>query len=250
MAGRIWVGTSGWNYKHWANGVFYPANLKQSDWLAFYSRSFDTVEINNTFYHLPGKPVFEAWRRITPDNFLFAIKASRFYTHMKKLIEPGANISRLLENARGLQEKLGIILFQLPGRWGYNQERLKTLFAYMDQQNFIPGLRSALEVRDRSWYNPECFSILEQHHVSLVLADQPGFASEGPITSDFVYLRRHGPGGLAGANYSDESIQRDAQNIRTWTRQGLDVYIYFNNDPFGFAVKNALHLKNLFGLKT
>ncbi|MGE5224053.1 MAG: DUF72 domain-containing protein, partial [Omnitrophica WOR_2 bacterium] len=119
---------------------------------------------------------------------------------------------------------------------------------YMDEQRYIPGLRSALEIRDRTWYNPECFRILEQHHVSLVLADQPGFASEGPVTSNFIYLRRHGPGGPAGANYTDDMIQEDARNIQNWAGQGMDIYVYFNNDPSGFAVKNAILLKELLGI--
>jgi uncharacterized protein YecE (DUF72 family) len=243
MAGRIFVGTSGWNYKHWSKGVFYPRELKPPDWLAYYARSFDTVEINFTFYRLPDKSVFDSWRRETPEDFVFAVKASRFITHMKKLLDPGEHVPRLLENASGLAEKLGVILYQLPPRWRFNPERLRGLLEVMDRQAVVPGVRTALEVRDESWYNPACFAILEEHNAALVLADQPGFAVEGPLTADFAFLRRHGPGVIYGSDYPDESLRADAGRLRAWAAEGRDAYIYFNNDASGFAIRNARTLK-------
>ncbi len=244
---RAWVGTSGWNYKHWSNGVFYPEGLKARDWLEFFARRFDTVEINNTFYNLAKKSVFESWRDGTPPGFCFAVKVYRSITHRKKLLDVEETLAPFLENAAGLGDKLGPLLFQLPPRWHYNSERLKSLLEYMDWQRLVPDARWALEVRDESWYNQELFDLLCEHHVALVLADQPGFAAKGPVTADFVFVRRHGPKQLYSSNYSEELLQQDAQAIQEWLDQGRDVYIYFNNDAQGYAVRNAIRLKELLG---
>ncbi len=242
---RAWVGTSGWNYKHWSNGVFYPEGLKASGWLEFYARHFDTVEINNTFYNLARKSVFESWRDGSPPGFLFAVKVYRYITHRKKLLEIEETLPPFLENAAGLGDKLGPLLFQLPPRWHYNGERLKALLDYMDWQRLLPGARWALEVRDESWHNDELFGLLREHNVALALTDQPGFAALGPLTTDFVYVRRHGPKGMYTSNYSEDLLQEDAKKIREWTAGGREVFIYFNNDAQGFAIKNALRLKEL-----
>ncbi len=248
MNASAFIGTSGWNYKHWANGVFYPPGLKQADWLAYYCRFFDTVEINNTFYRLPSREVFESWKDGTPPGFNFAIKASRFYTHMKRLLNPEVSVSAFLENANGLGEKLGVILFQLPGRWGFQADRLRNMLEYIHSQTILPGFRAALEIRDESWYVPECFDLLKEYDVALVMADQPGFAALGPVTASFVYLRRHGPGALYASNYPEEALQADANRMRAFNDQGRDVYLYFNNDAGGFAVRNALRVKEILGI--
>jgi uncharacterized protein YecE (DUF72 family) len=247
MAARAYVGTSGWNYKHWADGVFYPKGLKQSEWLAYFTRYFDTVEINNTFYHLPARKVFEEWYDSTPDDFTFAVKASRFITHMKKLANPEEHAALFLQNASGLREKLGVVLWQLPPYWKFNKERLEDLFEFISGQDIVTGLRSALEVRHESWNSEECFEVLRRYNVSLALADWPGLSLDGPVTADFVFLRRHGPGSLYASDYPDSYLKRDAMRIVEWLAEGKDVYIYFNNDAFGYAVKNALRLKELLG---
>jgi uncharacterized protein YecE (DUF72 family) len=242
---RAYIGTSGWNYKHWMNGVFYPHGLKPDAWLRYYSQFFDTVEVNNTFYGLPGKHVFERWRVISPPDFVFSLKASRFYTHIKRLDEPQLSMGKFFENASGLGEKLGVVLFQLPPNWGFNPERLQIMLDYLDHQELVPNLRSALEIRDESWYNPACFQMLREHNVSLVLADKPGFAAEGPVTANFIFLRRHGPGAMYASNYQEEMLSSDARKIKAWMGEGKDVYIYFNNDMAGYAVRNATRLKEL-----
>lgn len=243
MPGKVYLGTSGWNYRHWSGGVFYPKGSKPSEWLSYYARSFDSVEINYTFYRLPEKNVFETWYEETPPDFTFTVKASRFITHLKKLLDPQEHVPRLLENASGLKDKLGVVLYQLPPYWGFDRERLEGLLQVIDRQEIVPGVRSALEVRDESWYNQVLFAILREHNVPLVLADQPGFAAEGPLTADFVFLRRHGPGERYASNYPDEMLKKDAWRIREWIAEGRDVYIYFNNDVHGYAVQNALTLK-------
>jgi uncharacterized protein YecE (DUF72 family) len=125
---------------------------------------------------------------------------------------------------------------------GFDRERLQGLLRVLDRQEIVPGVRAALEVRDESWYNEGLFEILRLQDVPLVLADQPGFAADGPLTADFVFLRRHGPGERYGSNYPDSLLKRDGQHIRDWIAEGRDVYIYFNNDAHGYAVKNALSL--------
>jgi uncharacterized protein YecE (DUF72 family) len=244
---HAYVGTSGWNYKHWAEGVFYPHGLKQTVWLRYYSRYFSSVEVNNTFYRLPEKHVFEHWCENSPEGFIFSIKASRFYTHIKRLAEPQISLANFLENATGLGDKLGVILFQLPPHWGFQPDRLRGMLDYLDQQDFIPGVRAALEIRDESWYNPSVFQMLDDHNVALALADKPGFAAEGPSTASFVFVRRHGPGAMYASNYPEEALQQDAASMRSWMAEGKDVYIYFNNDLGGYAVRNAQRLKEILG---
>jgi uncharacterized protein YecE (DUF72 family) len=243
MAARCLVGTSGWNYKHWAGGVFYPAGMKPSNWLDHYGRCFDSVEINNSFYRLPEKRTFQKWYEIPPENFAFAVKASRFITHMKRLANPEDHLPPFLENASALKKKLGVILFQLPPYWKFNKDRLEKFFHFLSRQQILPGLRSALEVRHKSWICEACFDVLRKYDVSLALADWPGLSVEGPLTASFVFIRRHGPGSLYASNYSDAHLKRDAQKIRLWIFEGKDVYLYYNNDAYGYAVKNALTLK-------
>ncbi len=242
--GRCLIGTSGWNYPHW-EGRFYPSGLPQERWLDHYCRYFDTVEINLTFYRLPERDTFQHWKKGTPKGFVFAAKASRFFTHMKKLKDPERNIVRFLENAAGLGEKLEVILFQLPPYWKANVERLKALIDYMERQETLPGVRSVLEVRHESWLREEVFHILEDANWSLCLADWPGLEVEGPVTADFVYLRRHGPASLYSSCYTDYMIQRDAERVVEWIKGKKDVYIYYNNDAYGYAVQNALTLKEM-----
>ena len=243
MSGRYFVGTSGWNYKHWSEGVFYPAGMKQFDWFSYYCRYFGSVEINNSFYRLPEKRVFEKWYETAPDNFIFAVKASRFITHMKKLAKPEDHVTLFLENASGLREKLGVVLFQLPPYWKFNRDRLEGFFHFLRRQDILPGLRLALEIRHKSWYCPPCCDILSKYNISLALTDWPELPVEGPLTADFVFIRRHGPESLYASNYPVSFLKREAQRIRTWLADGKDVFIYFNNDAFGYAVKNALTLQ-------
>jgi uncharacterized protein YecE (DUF72 family) len=227
--------------------VFYPEGLKPSRWLEHYCRHFDTVEVNNTFYHLPARRVFEEWRQRTPAGFTFAIKASRFITHMKKLAQPEEHVALFLQNAAELGDKLGVVLFQLPPFWKFNGERLEGLLAYLAKQKMIRRVRMALEVRHQSWLCDACLALLRRCNVALVLADWPELPVEGPLTADFVFVRRHGPGSLYASDYPEAALKRDAKRARQWLTEGKDVYEYFNNDACGYAVQNALRLRELIG---
>ncbi len=243
--GRILIGTSGYNYPHWWGGVFYPSDLPQRKWLEFYSEHFDTVELNVSFYRLPGKEIFEGWYRKTPKNFIFAVKGSRYITHMKRLKECRDPLVLFFENASALKEKLGVVLWQLPPRFKFQKERLEEFCVLLSTLPRSKAVRHAFEFRDHSWFSNEAFRILEEFHFAFCIAHGSGLPPVERVTSDFVYLRFHGGEVLYASNYSDEELGKWAEKIRTWEKKKKWVFTYFNNDAYGFAVRNALTLKKI-----
>jgi uncharacterized protein YecE (DUF72 family) len=242
MTGRLWIGTSGYVYPHWRRRV-YPARLPARDWLPFYAGLFDTVELNNPFYRLPSRAAFAAWAAAVPPGFLFAVKASRYLTHLKRLREPRAPLDRLLRRVRPLARTLGPVLFQLPPQFHADLPRLATFLRVLGRQPHLPGLRVALEVRHPSWLVPETIDLLRKAGVALCLHDSRALAVTGPITAEFVYVRRHGHPGRRHGAYPAAALRADARRIRKWLGDGLDVYVYFNNDGGGAAVSDALGLR-------
>lgn len=239
---RVLVGTSGWNYKHWGEGVFYPKGLPSSRWLAFYVQHFDTVEINNSFYRLPSAENFTDWRFRAPENFTFAVKASRFLTHLKRLKEPEQPLRLLRSRVVMLGEHLGPLLFQLPPGFRMDRDRLDVFLRALRKSTAERRIRSAIEIRDASWMVPEVFNLLRQYNVALCFADWRDQHVTEPLTADFVYVRRHyGP---RNGSYTKEGLHRDARQIQRWRAEGLDCYIYFNNDGGGHAVRNAQYLRS------
>lgn len=237
--GRWRVGTSGWVYPHW-RGVFYPADLPQSRWFEYYARHFDTVEINNTFYRLPGEHTFDRWRAQAPPGFLYAVKASRYITHVRRLRECAEPLARFLGRARRLGPALGPVLYQLPPRWRPNLPRL-TAFVQM-----LPAdLTHVLEFRDGRWFTSEVLDILRRHGVSFCIFHMGDAETPLAVTAATVYIRMHGAGERYGGCYDVEALRRWAERIRGWCAAGHDVYVYFNNDAFGHAVRNACTLKEL-----
>ena len=232
--GRFRVGTSGYQYEHW-RGVFYPRELPRAQWFAYYARHFDTVEINNTFYRLPAAEVFDAWRKAAPAGMTYALKFSRFGTHMKRLRDPEQPVALFLERARRLRTTLGPILVQLPPRWHVNLERLQAFLAVLPRSR-----RWALELRDPSWLCEPVYALLAKYRVALCVHDM---LPEHPrrLTADFTYLRFHGR--RYSGSYSRAALAAQARTIRDWLAQGTDVYAYFNNDAEGHAVRNALDLR-------
>ncbi len=243
---RASIGTSGWNYRHWADGVFYPTGLKSGSWLAYFVKHFQTVEINNTFYRLPTETAFENWRRQAPQDFTFSVKASRFLTHIKRLKEPEEPLNLFLSRSMVLKNHLGPVLFQLPPKFNLNLPRLEQFLLSIDRQSANGNFRSVFEFRDPSWLVPEVFELLRAHNCALCLADWRDMPIAGPLTAHFVYVRRHYGNGVGG-NYTKTALRRDAAQIRGWLQQGLDVYFYFNNDREGFAIQNALFLQEELG---
>jgi len=233
---NIRIGCSGWQYRHW-RGDFYPAELPQSRWLEYYAERFDTVEINNTFYHLPDAPTFAAWGRRAPRGFIYAVKASRYLTHMKKLKEPAEPIRRFFTRARALGRAFGPILYQLPPRWPVNVGRLETFLRALPR-----GRRHTIEFRDPSWYTDDVFARLARHKVALCLHDMAGSATGRLAVGPFVYVRFHGVQKYTG-RYDDATLDAWAAWLAARVREKLPVYAYFNNDTGGHAPRDAARLR-------
>jgi uncharacterized protein YecE (DUF72 family) len=236
-SGQIRVGTSGWHYSHWV-GLFYPETMAPEDYLAFYASRFDTVEINNTFYHLPTEAAVLGWRRSAPPGFIFAVKASRYITHFRKLKDPEEPLANVIGRAQLLEDRLGPILFQLPPRWHFNPDRLASFLAALP-----PGHRYALEFRDPSWLDEQAYSLMREHGVALCIHDSGGHWWPQVLTASFVYLRFHGPDGRYEGHYRTDELSGWAATFRSWAEEGRDVYAYFNNDWQGHALRDATELR-------
>ena len=275
----IYIGTSGWSYGDWADGVFYPEDLKEKDWLKYYSRHFKSVEINATFYHQMSVKAYQNWHKTVPKDFVFAVKISRFLTHVKKLNEPKEPWQRFINNAKLLKEKLGPILVQLPPNFKANTIKLENLLKVIPKPSCATSsvkttevkkategkYQIALEVRDESWFCDDVYKILKKYNTALVFADSqewPAYATPSVkttevkkatagkpvnkmITADFIYIRMHGPGDLYGSKYTTYQLKKVADNIKKWKRKVKQVYVYFNNDTKGYAVENAHKLRQL-----
>lgn len=232
--GRLRVGTSGWQYDHW-RGRFYPKDLPKHEWFAYYAERFDAVEINNTFHHLPDAKRFGAWRRAAPDDFCYALKFSRYGTHLKHLKAPRGSVRRFLARARRLRGHLGPILVQLPPRWKPEVERLDAFLAATSGRE-----RWVVELRDARWLCDEVYDVLVRHGAALCVHD---LIDDHPRirTADFVYLRFHGERYRGG--YAHQRLAAEARRIAELLSEGVDAYVYFNNDLGGHAVVDAERLR-------
>ena len=245
---KVFVGTSGFTYKHWGNGVFYPKETPQRKWLEFYAEHFNTVELNVTFYRLPTEDTFRSWHKRTPEAFRFALKGSRFITHVKRLKDCREPLKLYFKRARLLQEKLSVVLWQLPPQFQKDAPRLKD---FLKTLRHYRSVRHVFEFRDTTWFHQDVYELLNEMNTStetaICMADRFGGGAGIPETAGFVYLRRHGPesGRLYTGCYSGEALRRDARRIKKWLSAGKDVYLYFNNDAHGWAVKNAQGVRNL-----
>jgi len=237
--GEVWIGTSGWHYKHWV-GNFYPPRLPGSRMLAHYIQHFDTVELNNTFYKLPAKTSLLTWRDSTPPHFHFAVKGSRFLTHMKKLNNAEEGLNRFLESVDVLDPKLGPILFQLPPNWELNVDRLAAFIRLLPRTR-----RCAFEFRNPTWNTPKIYNLLGQYNMAYCIFDLNGYLSPLQVTADFSYIRLHGPGGKYQGSYSEAALEEWSRKINNWSKRLAAVYVYFDNDDSGYAPRDALRLKAL-----
>jgi uncharacterized protein YecE (DUF72 family) len=232
--GNLRIGTSGYQYDHW-KGIFYPEDCKKKDWFDYYSKKFNTVEINNTFYHLPEENTFDDWENRAPEDFLYAVKFSRYGTHMKKLKDSKEPVNLFLERVKRLKKHLGPILVQLPPNWSVNTERLEEFL-----KNCPDDYQWTLEIRDPSWLCEDVYRLLTKYQAALcihdMLEDHPEI-----LTCGWTYLRFHGNG--YDKKYSHQYLSARAQEINEWLDDGMDVFAYFNNDAKGYAVENAFQLR-------
>ncbi len=232
------IGTSGWHYDHWKGG-FYPQDLPRTEWLDFYARHFSTLEINNSFYHLPSENAFVNWRESSPAGFTFAVKVSRFITHVKKLRNAQEALDNFLGRARLLQEKLGPLLYQLPPNMKRNDEVLESFLSLLP-----PELSHAFEFRNEGWFDEGVFDLLRRHRIGFCIYDMGSHPTPVLATADFAYIRFHGSAQGDGC-YSDNELEEWAERIAALGEKVRAVYIYFNNDAEGFALKNAQKLRDL-----
>jgi uncharacterized protein YecE (DUF72 family) len=239
MGADIRIGTSGWHYKHWI-GRFYPPKLPSSKMLGYYQERFDTVEVNNSFYRLPPERALAVWRDSTPPGFCFAMKGSRFLTHMKKLKDAEVGLERFLARAVLLGDKLGPVLFQLPPNWEVDLGRLEGFLRLLPVDH-----RFAFEFRNETWNVPGVFNLLRRFNAAYCAFDLAGFQSPVEITADFSYVRLHGPGGKYQGSYSDETLERWAERIGEWHKSLKSVHVYFDNDEAGYALGDALRLRRM-----
>jgi uncharacterized protein YecE (DUF72 family) len=236
---KILIGTSGWHYKHWKK-VFYPENVKEADQFGYYCQKFETVEINNSFYRLPTLSTFTDWRKQAPARFLFAVKGSRFITHMKKLNVDKQIIQQFMTRASRLKEKLGPILFQLPPHWKINTQRFADFLARLPKT-----YQYTFEFRNPTWYADEIYTLLQQYNCAFCIYELAGHQSPMKVTADFVYIRLHGPGNKYQGSYPDSTLKKWAARCIEWQQAKKQVYIYFDNDQAAYAAFNALRLMEL-----
>jgi uncharacterized protein YecE (DUF72 family) len=236
--GALRIGTSGYHYDHW-RGVFYPEELPKTEWFSHYATQFDTVEINNTFYRLPEAKTFETWQRQAPKGFCYALKFSRYGSHIVRLKKPRGTIGRFLKRAERLGEFLGPVLVQLPPNWKADPDRLAAFLRAAPKNR-----RWTVEFRDPRWFCEEVFAILNEHDCALCIHDM---IEDHPrlVTAGWVYLRFHGE--RYGGSYPAEKLRTEARWIKLQLADGKDVFAYFNNDAEGYAVENAVELRRQCG---
>ena len=242
MAGRISIGTSGFFYQHW-QGILYPEEVPQRLWLETYAEVFDTVEINATYYRLPKKTVVAGWFDRTPEDFLFSVKGSRFITHIKRLDEVQEAVDTFLDRLSPLKDKLGSVLFQLPPSMKIDTGKLDLFL-----QSLPPKKRFAFEFRDPSWFDEAVYAFLRDKGAAMCLHDYRSLECSPVLTADWTYLRFHGPTGRYAGVYGKNGLKVWADRIADWLTEGIDVFVYFNNDAEGNAVRDALTMADLLGI--
>jgi uncharacterized protein YecE (DUF72 family) len=240
---KIRIGTSGWAYQSW-RGRFFPKEVKVKDHLRYYATRFDTTELNGVFYRTPTLKAVKNWVAQTPDDFVFAWKASKFITHWKRLSSKSRNSIALMETRlRMLGRKAGPVLFQLPPMMTANRERLASFLKMLRKKRPY-----AFEFRHPSWYEDEILDLLRDNDISLCLSDHRDAPAPWIVTARHVYVRGHGPGGHYRGHYSERTLRDWARDIAKWKKQRRDVYVYFDNDQKSAAPADAARLKDMLSL--
>ena len=240
---KLFVGTSGWSYKHWS-GLFYPTHVKPDKYLEFYQTKFNCVELKSCFYHLPRNSTIKGWIDRTPDVFKFCPKLSRFITHQKRLNDAEEPLKKFFDLFRVMESRMGPVLIQLPPGLRFDRSLMNDFLQILNRQYKV--YRFAVEVRNKTWITDAFFNLLTQYNTAFVMADSgkrfPYYEVE---TTDFVYLRFHGPEKLYASDYPDARLIAFADKIRGWLEKDKEVWVFFNNDFHGYAVNNAVKLRDI-----
>jgi len=238
---KVYIGTSGFSYSHW-RGIFYPENLPSTKRFEFYTNYFQTTEINSSFYRLPQEKTILNWYFSSPDNFVFSLKAPKAITHLKRFLEVEEEWNKFENRIKLLNEKLGPVLLQLPPSFKADDENIKRISEFLDgKENF----KLAIEFRHKSWCDEKIFEILKSFNVAWVIADSSRYPKAKVITANFTYIRLHGPKEMFSSCYSDDELYNLANEIKEYSKVCNQIYVYFNNDFNGYAVKNAETLINI-----
>lgn len=249
MGAQILIGTSGWHYSDWVK-AFYPADVVGYHELTYHARFFNTVENNSSFYRVASEPTYKTWDKMTPPDYKFSIKLNKQITHVNKLQlseEARERIRYILDTTQVLGRKIGALLIQLPASFKYDEEKLITFLDYFTEEvrsrSFVFDL--AIEFRNRYWFTEEVYAILRKYNVALVAANSSRYPGVREVTAEIAYIRMHGPTKLFASSYSDEQLQELAAYIKNISSDVERVYVYFNNDFHGYAIKNAETLRDL-----
>ncbi len=235
-----YTGTSGWTYAGW-RGPFYPRDLPARDWLSWYAQHFQTTEINGSFYRTPSLDVVRKWREQTPENFVFAWKASKYITHWKRLTDKCQNSLELMESRlKVLEPKIAVVLFQLPPQFQINEERLKSFVRLLNTKR-----KYAFEFRHSSWYRTSILKLFCHHNIALCISDHHDAPTPWEVTAQHVYVRGHGPTGRYYDRYPKQTLKRWTQAIESWRQTDREVYVYFDNDQKSAAPLDARLLQQL-----
>lgn len=236
---NIFIGTSGWSYKHW-KGIFYPDSLPQSKWMNFFITKYTTVEINNSFYKLPEEQTFINWQKAVPDNFIFSVKANRFITHIKRLSNVEDILFLFLERVKLLKDNLGVILFQLPPTFKVNLEKLNGFLMLLPKQ-----FKYTFEFRNPDWWIQDTFDLLRNFNAAFCIYEMPGMITPREVTSDIVYIRFHSPFDRNLKQFEMPLLMNWAEFILNCSSNGKKIYCYFNNDWFGYAIQDSEMLQEI-----
>lgn len=249
MRPQLFIGTSGWHYSDWM-GTFYPAEVTGYHELAYHARFFNTVENNSSFYRIASEPTYKTWGKMTPEDYKFSIKLNRQITHDNKLElsdEVCERVQYILDTTQVLGKKLGALLIQLPASFKSDLKQLDIFLAF-----FTKEVRSrpftfdiAIEFRNKYWFTSETYALLRKYNVALVAADSSRYPGVREITADVAYIRMHGPTKLFASSYSAEQLKELAGYIQSIESAVKKIYVYFNNDFHGYAIKNAQTLQRL-----
>ncbi|ADQ05862.1 protein of unknown function DUF72 [Caldicellulosiruptor hydrothermalis 108] len=238
---KIYIGTSGFSYSHW-KGIFYPENLPSAKRFEFYTTYFQTTEINSSFYRLPQEKIILNWYSSSPDSFVFSLKAPRTITHIKRFCEVEEEWNKFKNRIKLLKGKLGPILLQLPPSFKAEDENLRRILKFLDgKENF----KFAIEFRHKSWCSEGIYDILKNKNIAWVIADSSRYPKAKIITANFTYIRLHGPKEMFASCYSDDDLKNLANDIKEYSKACEEIYVYFNNDFNGYAVKNAKTLMDI-----